>query len=44
MTLKKDFREILAYFYRIHNPSTIDKKANDRGSSYHSAIFIGHNR
>lgn len=35
-----DFREILDYFFRIHNPTTIDRQGNDRGSSYRSAIFI----
>ncbi len=34
------FREILDFFYRIHDPSTVDKQGNDRGSSYRSAIFI----
>ena len=34
------FREILDFFYRIHNPTTIDQQGNDRGSSYRSAIFI----
>ena len=34
------FREILDYFFRIHNPTTIDQQGNDRGSSYRSAIFI----
>ena len=34
------FRKILDFFYRIHDPSTIDKQGNDRGSSYRSAIFI----
>ncbi len=34
------FREILDYFYRIHNPTTVDQQGNDRGSSYRSAIFI----
>ena len=34
------FREILDYFYRIHNPTTIDRQGNDRGSSYRSAIFF----
>ena len=35
-----NFREILDYFYRIHNPTTIDRQGNDRGSSYRSAIFF----
>jgi peptide-methionine (S)-S-oxide reductase len=34
------FREILDYFFRIHNPTTIDRQGNDIGSSYRSAIFI----
>lgn len=35
-----NFREILDYFFRIHNPTTVDQQGNDRGSSYRSAIFI----
>lgn len=34
------YREILDYFFRIHNPTTVDRQGNDRGSSYRSAIFI----
>ncbi|WP_298495001.1 peptide-methionine (S)-S-oxide reductase MsrA [uncultured Algibacter sp.] len=34
------FREILDYFFRIHNPTTIDRQGNDKGSSYRSAIFF----
>jgi len=34
------FREIVDYFFRIHNPTTVDRQGNDRGSSYRSAIFI----
>ena len=34
------FREILDYFFRIHNPTTIDQQGNDIGSSYRSTIFI----
>lgn len=37
---KISFREILDFFYRIHDPSTVDRQGNDRGSSYRSAIFI----
>ena len=33
------FKEILDYFFRIHNPTTIDRQGNDIGSSYRSAIF-----
>ena len=28
------------YFFRIHNPTTIDQQGNDIGSSYCSTIFI----
>lgn len=34
------FREILDYFFRIHNPTTVDQQGNDRGSSYRSTIFF----
>ena len=34
------FSEILDFFFRIHNPTTIDQQGNDRGSSYRSAIFF----
>ena len=37
---KTSFREILDFFYRIHDPSTVDRQGNDRGSSYRSTIFI----
>lgn len=35
-----NFREILDYFFRIHNPTTMDQQGNDLGSSYRSAIFF----
>jgi peptide-methionine (S)-S-oxide reductase len=34
------FKNILDYFFRIHNPTTVDQQGNDRGSSYRSAIFF----
>lgn len=34
------FIHILDYFFRIHNPTTLDRQGNDRGSSYRSAIFF----
>ena len=33
------FKKILDYFFRIHNPTTMDQQGNDMGSSYRSAIF-----
>lgn len=35
-----NFKEILDYFFRIHNPTTINQQGNDMGSSYRSAIFF----
>lgn len=34
------YRELLDYFFTIHDPSTVDRQGNDRGSSYRSALFI----
>lgn len=34
------FKKILDYFFRIHNPTTVDRQGNDVGSSYRSAIFF----
>lgn len=33
------YRDILAYFFQIHDPSTLDQQGNDIGSSYRSEIF-----
>ena len=33
------FREILAVFFTIHDPTTWDRQGNDEGSQYRSAIF-----
>lgn len=38
-TTKTNFKEILDYFFRIHNPTTVNQQGNDIGSSYRSAIF-----
>ncbi|GMN06093.1 peptide-methionine (S)-S-oxide reductase MsrA [Croceitalea sp. MTPC5] len=37
---KTSFKGILDYFFRIHNPTTLDRQGNDIGSSYRSAIFF----
>lgn len=35
------YREILErYFFRMHDPTTVDRQGNDRGSQYRSAIFF----
>ena len=33
------YRKILAYFFQIHDPTTIDRQGNDNGASYRSEIF-----
>lgn len=35
-----NFREILDCFFRVHDPTTLDRQGNDIGSSYRSAIFF----
>ena len=33
------FKELLDFFFRMHDPTMVDQQGNDRGSSYRSAIF-----
>jgi methionine-S-sulfoxide reductase len=33
------YEEILRYFFRMHNPTTVNQQGNDIGSQYRSAIF-----
>jgi peptide-methionine (S)-S-oxide reductase len=34
------FKEILDFFFRVHNPTTLNRQGNDVGTSYRSAIFM----
>ena len=36
---RTSFRRLLEFFFQIHDPTTLDRQGNDRGSSYRSAIF-----
>ncbi len=37
---KTSFKNLLDFFFRIHNPTTINRQGNDMGPAYRSAIFF----
>jgi peptide-methionine (S)-S-oxide reductase len=36
---KLDYRQLLELFFQIHDPSTLNRQGNDRGTSYRSGIY-----
>lgn len=38
-TDQTDFAHLLDFFFRVHNPTTLNRQGNDVGSSYRSVIF-----
>ena len=37
---KSSYEAILRFFFRLHDPTTLNRQGNDMGSSYRSAIFF----
>lgn len=36
---RTSYKNLLDFFFQIHNPTTLNQQGNDRGTSYRSAIF-----
>ncbi len=36
---KLSYKEIIRYFFRIHDPTTLNQQGNDKGTQYRSSVF-----
>lgn len=36
---RTSYKRILDFFFQVHNPTTLNRQGNDRGTAYRSAIF-----